>query len=197
MRWMGRFAREIVAWADALASCMPGRLGYALRRSYFKRRLGMLGPGCNFAPGIRFLEPGNIYIGANCETQGIALFGAAGGGRVELGDRVTFAPNVVIDAGAAGLIRIGNDSGVAHNCVLRASSHKYDDPSKPFKSQGHKAGSILLGADVWVAANCVLSPGTQIEDGAIVGSGSVVSGPVGAFAIVAGHPARPIGKRGP
>jgi acetyltransferase-like isoleucine patch superfamily enzyme len=48
---------------------------------------------------------------------------------------------------------------------------------------------VLIGAGV------VILPGTRIERGAVIGAGSVVSGSVPEYAIVAGAPARVIGHR--
>ncbi|HVE12805.1 MAG TPA: acyltransferase [Elusimicrobiota bacterium] len=199
MRLLGIFRREILAFLDALASALPGRAGQFLRHGYYSLRLGRLGrmgARGTMAPGIQFFEPENIFIGDDFNTLRGCVFAAPGGGRIELGNNVSFASNVVVDAGCEGVIRIGDNSGVAHNCVLRSSPHNYSDPSVPFKSQGHKPGSILIDEDVWVAANCVLLPGTHIEKGCVVASGSIVGGLVKAYSIIAGNPARVIGRRG-
>lgn len=195
---IARVLHEIVAILDDLASLLPGRTGQLLRYSYFSRRLkrlGRRGPGVMY-PGIEFSAPENISIGDNFIALRDCRLAADGGGVIEIGDDVSFASNVVIDAGESGVIRIGRGSGVAHNCVLRSSAHGYADPSLPFKAQGHKPGTIVIEDDVWVAANCVLLPGTHIERGVIVASGSVVGGRVKAYSIVAGNPARVIGRRG-
>ncbi len=50
---------------------------------------------------------------------------------------------------------------------------------------------IVIGNDVWVGRNAIILPGcTRIGHGAVVGAGSVVTGDVPEFAIVAGNPAR-------
>ena len=54
---------------------------------------------------------------------------------------------------------------------------------------------VRIGADVWVGGGCVLLSGISIGEGAIVGAGSVVTRDVSAYSIVAGVPAREIGRR--
>jgi len=54
---------------------------------------------------------------------------------------------------------------------------------------------IVLGAHSWVCARCVVLPGVSIGEGAVCGAGSVVTRDVPAWTVVAGNPAREIGKR--
>lgn len=49
---------------------------------------------------------------------------------------------------------------------------------------------INIGNDVWIGANCVILPGVTINDGAVVGAGSIVTKDVPKNAIVMGNPAR-------
>ncbi len=52
-----------------------------------------------------------------------------------------------------------------------------------------------IGNDVWIGASAIILPGIKIGNGAIIGAGSVVTKDVEDFAIVAGNPAKVIGKR--
>lgn len=54
---------------------------------------------------------------------------------------------------------------------------------------------LWIGDDVLIGAAAVILPGTRIQRGAVIGAGSVVSGTVPEYAIVAGAPARIIGQR--
>ena len=54
---------------------------------------------------------------------------------------------------------------------------------------------IIIGDDVWLGANVVVLPGVKIGDGAIVGSGSVVTKDIEAYSVVVGIPAKEIKKR--
>lgn len=52
-----------------------------------------------------------------------------------------------------------------------------------------------IGSDVWIGDNAVILKGVEVDHGAIVGAGAVVTKNVEAFSIVVGNPARTIKKR--
>ena len=52
---------------------------------------------------------------------------------------------------------------------------------------------IRVGDDCWIATDAIVM--NDVAEGAVVGAGAVVVGPVEPFAIVAGNPARLIRKR--
>lgn len=68
---------------------------------------------------------------------------------------------------------------------------------KPEYEHPHKKndGIINIGNDVWIGARAIINPGVQIGDGAVIGSGSVVTHDVEPYAIFAGNPAKIIGYR--
>lgn len=65
-----------------------------------------------------------------------------------------------------------------------------------FEARGTKQG-VFIGNDVWVGCRVTILPGTVIEDGAVIGACSVVSGRVPAYSVYAGNPAREINMRFP
>lgn len=195
MLWT-RLLEEISILLEEGLGLLPGWGGRRARAFYYRYRLQRLGRGAVLDPGLEVMAPGQISIGDAFIARRRCVLAAPAGGAITIGDRVSLAPNVVLDAGAQGVITIGNDVGIAHNCVLRSSGHRYDDPERPFKSQGHKPGTIVVEDDVWVAPNSVLLPGAHLERGCIVAPGSVVGGRIKALAIVAGNPARVVGRRG-
>jgi acetyltransferase-like isoleucine patch superfamily enzyme len=56
-------------------------------------------------------------------------------------------------------------------------------------------GNINIGNDVWIGARAIINPGINVGDGAIIGSGSVVTHDVEPYSIVAGTPAKIINYR--
>jgi virginiamycin A acetyltransferase len=56
-------------------------------------------------------------------------------------------------------------------------------------------GDTVVGNDVWFGYNTLIMPGATIGDGAIIASGSVVTGDVAPYTIVGGNPAKPIRRR--
>ncbi|MDP3703320.1 MAG: acyltransferase [Candidatus Omnitrophota bacterium] len=187
---------EVVAWTEGWLSGLPGITGRRARGWYYGRRLAHLGPSAYISTGVEFIAPERIRIGERFTALRYCLLCASGGGRIEIGNDVSLANNAVINAAHQGFIAIGHHCGIANNCVLRTSPYRYDDPDRPFKTQGHVPGTIVLEEDVWLTVNSVLLPGTYLERGCVVCPGSVVSGRVKAYSVVAGNPARVIGRRG-
>jgi virginiamycin A acetyltransferase len=56
-------------------------------------------------------------------------------------------------------------------------------------------GDTIVGNDVWMGYHALVMPGVTIGDGAIVATGSVVSGDVPPYTIVAGNPAQAVRQR--
>jgi len=56
-------------------------------------------------------------------------------------------------------------------------------------------GEVQIGSNVWVGDSTIILPGVTIGDGAVVGSGSIVTKSIPPFAIYAGNPARLIRYR--
>lgn len=54
---------------------------------------------------------------------------------------------------------------------------------------------VVVEDDVWIGANAVVAGGVRIGRGAVVGAGAVVRSDVEPYSIVAGVPAREIGRR--
>lgn len=59
----------------------------------------------------------------------------------------------------------------------------------PFK------GDTVIGNDVWIGYDVMFMPGVHVGDGAIIGTGSLVTKDVPPYTIVGGNPAREIRRR--
>jgi acetyltransferase-like isoleucine patch superfamily enzyme len=68
---------------------------------------------------------------------------------------------------------------------------------KPEYEHPHREndGIITIGNDVWIGARAIINPAVTVGDGAIIGSGSVVTHDVEPYSIVAGSPAKIINYR--
>jgi acetyltransferase-like isoleucine patch superfamily enzyme len=105
--------------------------------------------------------------------------------------------------------KIGNFTSIANNVVIGGSNHPMhwvgmspvfyegrDSIKKKFsefKLDGPKETHI--GNDVWIGRSSIVLGGVKINDGAVVGAGSVVTKEVPHYAIVAGSPAKIIKYR--
>lgn len=56
-------------------------------------------------------------------------------------------------------------------------------------------GDTIIEDGVWIGMRCVIMPGVHIGEGAVIGTGSIVTKDVPAYAVVAGNPAKVIKYR--
>lgn len=150
---------------------LPGIEGMFLRWLLYKllfKRIGKLGI---IYRGVYFLNTSKLVIGNNLTINIGALIDARGG--IEIGDNVMIGPNVVIVS----------------------FDHNIHDLSQPMQCAEPIYKKIIIGNDVWVGANAVIKCGVKIGNGAVVAAGSIVTKDVEEFSIVAGVPAKKIGKR--
>lgn len=162
---------RLLAWRWFFSGCGNVRFGTALAIS-----------------GMRNIKLGNgARIGRGC-------FLTSQAGRLEICDQVAISPCVNIGADH-GSIRIGSQTAIGPGTVIRAANHRFARADVPIITQGHNSGQVVIEDDVWIGANCVITPNVRIGRGAVVGAGAVVTRNVAPFAIVAGVPAREIGRR--
>ena len=140
-----------------------------------KRRAEMLGLGgrdVRVAPGAIIRVPlsqigANIFIGLYCYLNG----------NVTIGDNVLIGPH----------------------CSLAAGNHKFDPATGWFSARTEQDGddSIVIGAGSWLASNVTVTGGVKIGRANLICAGSVVTKSTPDYAIMAGIPARQIGRIDP
>ena len=89
-------------------------------------------------------------------------------------------------------VNIGNNVLIAPNVVISAVTHP-KSPKDRLKIRCYKK-EVNIEDDVWIGANATIMPGVTIKKGAVVGAGAVVTKDVEPYTIVAGVPAKEIGK---
>jgi len=151
-----------------------------------------VGVGTRFSGELKYIntEFGAVKIGENCRINSIALAGP-----IEIGDNVLL--NLLSDvSGRGGSVKIGDDVIIAPRVSIMASSHLYKSRSSLIRKQGGSRGDIVtIGDDVWIGTGAVVLPGVNINTGAVVGAGAVVTKDIPAYAIVVGVPAKIVGYR--
>lgn len=145
--------------------------------------------------GLLLYDAHNISIGENFSIRRNSILGAING-ELEIGDNVSIAENVTVNASEKAKIVLGNYVLIAPNVVLRASDHVTTRADKTIREQGHSGGEIIVEDDVWIAANAVIVAGVRIGKGAVVAAGAVVTSDVEPYTIVGGVPAKFMKKRG-
>ena len=119
-------------------------------------------------------------IGADCNV-GAHCFIEEG---AVIGDRVTIKNGVQIWDG----LRIEDDVFVGPNVTF--TNDRY--PKSRVRPQRFENSVIRRGSSL--GGGCTLLPGIEVGEGALVGAGAVVTQDVLPFSVVAGNPARIIGK---
>lgn len=153
--------------AYAYNNCIGSMPSRRLRSAALRLLLATLGKGSGVQSGCRFLNGRRVSIGSRC----VLNFGSLLDGRK-------------YD------IRIGNDVSIGPEASILTLGH--DPQSSEFADRG---GDVVIEDRVWIAYRAIVLPGITIGEGAIVAAGSVVTKDVEPYAIVAGNPARVIGRR--
>jgi len=182
------FKSELFKWADALIRYTPGKIGFALRYSWYRfffqdcNKIS-IGMGCNFNSPKTMAFNGSVCIGERS-------FFAADGGSIVVGGDTTFNTNVHINASIGGVIQIGEKCLIGPNVVMRSAGHEYNDPAVPIRLQGHIVRNIVVGDNVWIGANAIVLGGVRIGSGSVIGAGAVVVSDIPSMAVAVGVPAR-------
>lgn len=111
-------------------------------------------------------------------------------------------------------IKIGNNVGmsgttiyarknieIGDNTLIGANTKIFDNDFHPINIESRNmnvqqkisAKPIIIGKNCFIGCNAIILKGTILEDGCVVGAGSVVSGIFEKNAIIAGNPAKKIG----
>lgn len=151
---------------------LPGRSGFAIRKQVLSKRFGSVGENIEINEGLKVNNIDKLKIGDNV-ILGVDNFFQAGGGIV-IGDETIFGPSARV----------------------WSQNHKFDDPDLPIKGQGYDYKKVVIGKRCWIGANVFIMPGAELGDGCIVSAGAVVGAKkFPPYSILAGNPARFIGKR--
>jgi len=144
----------------------------------------------------------NVKIGSNC-TIGCEGFGHGKDengiwqrfphfGKVIIGDNVEIGSNVIINRGVLGDTIIGNNVRIWHSVNIGHNSIIYDNAV--ILNGAILCGSVKVESGVWISPGAIIKNKIQIGYNSQVGLGAVVVKDVPHSTIVAGNPARVIGK---
>jgi acetyltransferase-like isoleucine patch superfamily enzyme len=175
-------------------------LARALRRSLLRVLLPILEPGIRLGRRVdvgsraelRVTSGGTITIEDGVSIERDVLIHAEGGSVVIGRDGFVGRGSQIV---ALESVAIGRDALIAAFVVIRDADHRFDDPSRPIREQGHDVRPIEIGADVWLGAHAVVTAGSTIGDGSVIGANAVVRGDIPPLAVAAGIPARVLRQR--
>ena len=127
-----------------------------------------------------------VHIGRKTSVHRSCRFYRPSG--VEIGEHTVINRDVVLD-GRKGL-RIGDNVSVSEGVSIFGLEHDPNSPS--FENRG---APVTIKDYVFIGARAIVLPGATVGTGAVVAAGAVVTSDVPAFTVVAGVPARPLGRR--
>lgn len=198
------------AFADGPVYGPPGFVGGLLRpdvarawRSF--RRGAVLGENCRLGPSAWCANSGpadRISLGARVVCRGVLRRETFGDGTIVIEDDVYVGDDCIVSCSAH--VRLGAGTLLGHGVQI------FDNNSHPLAPEARsadwaairgtgsraeiEAAPVTIGIDAWIGFGAFVLKGVSIGDGAVVGAGSVVTGDVAAGAVVAGNPARPLGR---
>ena len=112
--------------------------------------------------------------------------------KLAIGDRSYVNRGTIFDASLS--ITVGEDCMFGPYCYVTDSDHG-TEVNIPVSQQPMQSVPVTIEDGAWIGAHASILKGVTIGAGAIVGAGSVVTKNVAANSIVAGVPAKEIGKR--
>lgn len=168
-------------------------LGDRLRAAWWRMRGARLGGKSRIGRNSTILRPWRLVAGERVQLEhGVYLKIASEDAQVKLGDEVFIGFGAELDVSHS--LIVGNYVLIAPGCFITDHHHRRGAHAH-IADQGCESAPVVIEDDAWLGANAVVLPGIRIGRGAIVGAGAVVTHDVEAMTIVAGVPARVIGKR--
>jgi putative colanic acid biosynthesis acetyltransferase WcaF len=107
---------------------------------------------------------------------------------VELEDWASLGEEVLVYS--LGKVIVGRGATVSYRSHICAGTHDFRDPALTLLKP-----PVVIEEGVWIGTEAFVGPGVTVKAGAIVGARAVVVKDVEPMAVVAGNPARVIGRR--
>ena len=136
------------------------------------RRLSLRIAGMKIPKNTRFFESVHVR-----NPKGIIM-----------GEGCSIGTRVLLD-GRKGL-HVGKSVVFGYECIVWSLNHDYNDVN--FCTKG---APVTIGDYAWICSRSIILPVIHIGEGAVVASGAIVTKDVPPYAIVAGIPAKIVGKR--
>ena len=142
-------------------------------------------------------NPGRIAIGNHVRIDDFCVLSAGEGG-IEIGDYVHIAVFCLLIG--AGKIKMADFSGLSSRVSVYSSNDDYTgehltNPTVPEEFTGVTSDDVLINKHVIIGASAVILPGVTLEEGASVGSLSLVTKNCESFGVYFGSPSRKVGER--
>jgi len=176
----------------------PYFLGNYLRGIYWCWRLKCMKCNVIIEQGVIIRNPKNVELDEFVLLDKNVLLEA---GVVRIGKRVHIAENCVISGGGEFIMEDYSCMAQSSSVVTASDTPNYgfrgSGPMVPWEQRSVKIGKVVIGKDAFVGMGARILPDVTINNGAVIAAGAVVNKDVDEWTIVAGVPAKIIGKREP
>jgi len=139
-------------------------------------------------------QPGSVQIGEKTCLHRGTIIETSEGGELSIGKNTHIQPGCLLSA-HKGSIYIGNNVQLAAKCGLYPYNHGIAPGTLVREQPITSKGDIRIEDDAWLGFGVIVLDNVTIGTGAIVAAGALVKRDVPAGAIVAGIPAKIVGKR--
>lgn len=142
---------------------------------------------------LAFIGP-RVHIGRGCTVGWCRLDTMNGRGEIHIGAG-TIIYNAVEVLVHGGTVRIGRNCLITRASAIITGGHEFRYSDRLIQEQGTFARDVQVSDDCWIGYRAIVLGGVTVGEGAVVGAGAVLTRDVPAYAVVAGVPARLIGRR--
>ena len=151
-----------------VANCIVAHVpSHTMRLAYYRRIMGFsVGKKSSILHGLTINRIGRVIIGHNTIV------------------------NERCRLDARGFVTIGNNVSISSEVTILTADH--DGTSPEFR---YRERSVVVEDYAWIGTRATVLPGVTLGRGCIVAAGALVTRDVPSLEIVAGNPARSIGRR--
>lgn len=192
--------RTMLAIYLALRECYYFLVRVFICEPLFKAYCTQYGPGLRTGVYIHWVQgAGKLILGDNVLVDGKCSFHFAM--RYTKDPMLRVGDNTVISHGCD--FTVGRQITIGKHCLIATGVRMFDAPGHPTDPSLRKTGAPANADDVrpieihdgaWIGARSIVFPGVSVGEGSVVATGSVVMNEVPSYTLVAGNPARVIGR---
>jgi len=121
----------------------------------------------------------SISIGKGLNMHSNTTIVAVKGGKIEIGNNVSFNRNSI--CAAHEYIKIGDNTAIGPNVCIYDHDHKFDENGK---KPGFRTSQVIIEENVWIGAGSIILRGTHIGKNTVIGAGCVVKGMINENSLV-------------
>lgn len=197
---------------------VPGALGLALRKRFFRSLFGSCGRNAIFGRNLTIRNARNIHLGDNVTIDDNTLLDGRGARErgVVIGDNVIIGANVTINSKvgdivignncnigststitAQGGVEIGDWCQIAGGCKISGGRFQLEPDmpeGRPFSR--FTMGPIRIGHTSFLGGSVNVTDGCEIGECCVVGTGAVVMSDIPPYSVYMPRPGMIMGKTG-